>query len=183
MRESEKIRAVAAESLEWWFVDRLSIFGVKAAGLEPSSAVVWNSQRVDSMHERRINLSGLSGSSPSHPVAKERRIGEVITRMEAMDLHVARARWESLGGDATLATLAFQYRTERGSYLGIALEMGLCPAQPPATPLETMKRFAASSRSRIPPIRDAARSLWLRAVDRYAEVWTGIRSGGAIAGG
>jgi hypothetical protein len=204
MRLEEKRKGIAWNELAWWFLDRPGLLGPKGAGLEPGNAIAWDQSRIDDLHEKRVRVSGLCGSKAwdrdamryAESVAeKERRIGERVRRLTTDDLRVAEARWRSFGGDATLAAMAFTFRNEPGTYLGVALI--LAPEVEPArsalvarprkahlgdhvvtmpgrpldvpTPLDVFKQLATSARRRLLGYRDDARRSWLGVVDTYAE--------------
>lgn len=130
MRSEDKRFGIAEAELTWFFVDRVSALGARGAGFEPSASVAWDQARIDDLHERRVRIGGLVGTRRwdverkdyEETVAeKERRIGDRVRLLSAGSVVIAKARWESYGGDATIAALAFAYRHEPGSYLGIAV--------------------------------------------------------------
>jgi len=139
MRLEEKRKGIAWNELAWWFLDRPGLLGPKGAGLEPGNAIAWDQSRIDDLHEKRVRVSGLCGSKAWDRDAmryaesvseKERRIGERVRRLTATELLVAEARWRSFGGDATLAAMAFTFRNEPGTYLGVALILAPCVDAP-----------------------------------------------------
>lgn len=207
MRLEEKRKGIAWNELMWWFIDRPGLLGPRGAGLEPGNAIAWDQSRIDDLHEKRVRISGLVGSKAwdrdamryAESVAeKERRIGERVRRLSASSLAVAEARWQSFGGDATLVSMAFTFRNEPGSYLGIALRSEQCeelsweerarprkaylgdhvvtmPGRPAdvRTPLDVFKHLATSARRRLVTYRDDARRSWLHVVDTYTERMSG----------
>jgi len=203
MRLDEKRKGIAWTELAWWFLDRPALLGPKGAGLEPGNAIAWDQARIDTLHERRVRVSGLVGTKrwdtdamryAESVTEKERRIGERVRRLTTSDLRIAEARWLSFGGDATLAAMAFTFRTEPGTYLGIALlhterfelpaigsartrkaflgdHVVTMPGRPldVPTPLDVFKTLATSARRRLLAYRDDARRTWLGVVDTYVE--------------
>ncbi len=207
MRLEEKRKGIAWNELAWWFLDRPALLGPHGAGLEPGNAIAWDQSRIDTLHEKRVRVSGLCGTKRwdvdamryAESVAeKERRIGERVRRLGPNDLRIAEARWQSFGGDATLAAMAFMFRNEPGTYLGIALlhtagfelprasesrprkarlgdHIVTMPGRPTdvATPLDVFKQLATSARRRLQGYRDDARRSWLTVVEVYAERMSG----------
>lgn len=203
MRLDEKRKGIAWNELAWWFIDRPCLLGPRGAGLEPGNAVVWDQARIDTLHEKRVRVSGLVGSRvwdrdgmrwAESVVEKERRIGERVRRLDPAAIRIAEARWLSFGGDATMAAMAFTFRNEPGTYLGIALlgaerfelpaigdarprkahlgdHVVTMPGRPldVPTPLDVFKQLATSARRRLLAYRDDARRSWLGVVDAYAE--------------
>ncbi len=205
MRSEDKQKAIAAAELEWFFVDRISALGAKGVSFEPSASIAWEQSRVDAMHERRVKICGLVGTRRwdkermryAETVAeRERRIGaRVRESLSPVQVKIATARWESFGGDATIAALAFVFRNEPGTYLGIAISRFAIPEVDEArdtsrprkvmvgdhvvtmpgrpedrgTALDYFKRLATSARRRVAEYRDEARRAWLQVVASYAE--------------